>query len=114
VTTNNTVLLPNGNPLTLPDIAFYGSSGETSTQDATTYGVQNSEPLSILAGFDNNAPDEYQITLTERTKDGGLIESDTLFANAVPEPASGFLFGTLTLGVFVLGRRRLSAPKSTL
>lgn len=115
---------PTFNPvLLIGDNTGYGSTGATpnTTNIATQWGTQNSEALSFagfLPGYNINATDEYQITLSElNLTTGDVIETDTVFANAgppVPEPTSIFLFGTLALGVLVLGRRRLSATKPTL
>ena len=106
----------------LPIYTGFGSTGATpnTTNLATQWGAQNSEALSFagfLPGYNINATDEYQITLSElNTHTRAVIETDTVLANAspVPEPTSIFLFGTLALGVLVLGRRRLSAAKPTL
>ncbi len=115
---------PTFNPITsIPDNTGFGSTGKTAnTLDAATqWGAQNSEALSFvgfLPGYDINAADLYQITLTQLDANGRVIETDQVFANAtgapVPEPTSIVLFGTLAVGALLLGRRRLSAAKPTL
>jgi len=104
--TTSTTLLSGFNPVTsLPDDSGYGSGGATNGVNvATEWGAQNSEPLSILAGFNENSPDLYEITLSEVNSDHRPTESVTVFANAtgappVPEPGSWVLLGTIALGV---------------
>jgi hypothetical protein len=119
LTTNN--VGPTFNPLvSIGDNTGFGSTGKTANtvNPAAQWGAQNSESLSFagfLPGYDVNAKDLYQITLTEMDLNGSVIETDQVFANAtgapVPEPTSIVLFGTLALGAVVLGRRRLSAAK---
>lgn len=104
----------------IPDNTGYGSSGPTAGVDVTTqWGAQNSEAPSFgffLPGFDINAPDLYEITLSEYNSDSRVVDQVTVFANAapVPEPTSVLLLGTLAFGAFVAGRRRLAATKPTL
>jgi hypothetical protein len=113
---------PTFNPVTaITDNTGFGSGGATpNTTDPTTqWGTQNSESLSFagfLPGYNVNATDLYQITLSELNSDNRVIETDTVFANAgapVPEPTSVVLLGTLALGVLALGRRRLSGSRPT-
>ncbi len=99
----------------IPDDNGYGPSGVTNGVNITTqWGAQNSEAPSFaffLPAFQINAPDLYQITLSEYDGRGALVDQDTVFANAgppVPEPTSVVLLGTLALGAFVLGRRKLA------
>jgi hypothetical protein len=114
---------PTFNPVTaIGDNTGFGSGGATpnTTDSATQWGTQNSESLSFagfLPGYNENATDLYQITLSELNSDNRVIETDTVFANAgapVPEPTSVVLLGTLALGVLVLSRRRLSGARPTL
>ena len=88
----------------------YGGSGvDASCTSPTDYGIQNSEPGSLLAdvgdlGFNDLEPDVYDYTISvyESTN---LVASDTIVVDAVPEPASLALLGA-ALFVFGAARRR--------
>ena len=75
------------NPLVIPDNAYYGGTGNTSTSKhtgllSTDWGAQNAESLSFVPGFNPWVGDLYRFDLTV----GGV--TDTIFVQAVPEPAS--------------------------
>lgn len=120
LTTSNTG--PTFNPVTaISDDSGYGASGKTAgVNTATEWGAQNSESLSFagfLPGFNPNAPDLYEITLDAYNADSTLADQVTVFANAgppVPEPSSIILFGSLAIGVLLLGRKRFATLKSSL
>ncbi len=72
-------------------------------------GGQNSENLTFgapvgLSGFDFNAADQYEITLSA-TYNGSVI-SDTIEVQAVPEPTTLSLLGAGLLGLFISRRKR--------
>jgi len=88
------------------DNAGFGAAGKTAGVSLTTeWGAQNSEALSFpsfLPGFSANAPDLYQITLTQLSADGQTtLGSVTVFADATaPEPAT---WGLLIIGALMAG-----------
>jgi len=91
------------------DNAGFGAAGKTAGVSLTTeWGAQNSEALSFpsfLPGFSANAPDLYQVTLTQLSADGQTtLGSVTVFADATaPEPAT---WGLLIIGALMAGLLR--------
>ncbi len=113
-------------PLLIPDNTDYNggvvdctSGSLTSPCSGTDTAAQNSEALSFSGintafsdpGYDLNANDTYNFTLTVDSAAGALLATDTIIVNAgtgapVPEPASLALFGAALAGFGALKRRR--------
>ena len=116
LTNPSTVII---DPLTFwTDNTKFGSPGSTSTQTdkhggailATDYGVQNSENLLFgNPGFDTNAPDVYQFTLTVRDSPTHVLASTEMKVNVTPEPSAIILMSILALPLFFLARRKKNA-----
>lgn len=92
----------------IADDSGFGPGGTTAGVNLSTgWGTQNSESPSFAAflpGFNPNAPDLYQITLSQTSLDGlTTLGTVSVFANAtgspVPEPAT---FGWIGLGLVTL------------
>jgi len=85
------------------DDSGYGPGGKTAGVTLSTeWGAQNSETPSFagfLPGFDPNAQDLYQVTLSE-SLDGNTIGTVSVFAQVIPEPAT---FGLIGFGLIALG-----------
>lgn len=100
----------------IPDNTGFGTTGKTSVLTISTqWGAQNSETPSFagfLPGFDPNAHDVYQITLSQQTLGGDVLQTVSVLANAtggpVPEPAT---FGMIGIGLvaLVLAARKRAA-----
>jgi len=109
-----------GSVFSFPDNTCYGPSGKDATcsSPTTDYGIQNSEPGSLLSsigdpGFNDNKPDTYDVTLSVSGCAGAsctptLLGTDSIVIDAVPEPASLAIFGTALAGLGFLYRRRSS------
>ncbi|HTS47484.1 MAG TPA: PEP-CTERM sorting domain-containing protein [Bryobacteraceae bacterium] len=109
-------------PEAIPDNSYYGTGGKTvgSPPPVGAYGMQNAENLSFagfLPGFNPNANDTYDFTLTAYSG-VDLIASNEIIVNvgtgAVPEPSQlGFLAVGL-LGIATMGwRRKKEAARTT-
>jgi hypothetical protein len=99
-------------PLSIPDDAVYGPSGSGYgvNSPTTQWGAQNAENLSFpgvgIPGFDPNATDSYQVTLSEYSGDS-LVNSDTIEVTATtPEPATFYLLCAGLFGVGFAARKR--------
>ena len=98
-------------PLTyFPDNSAFGPSGKESPQQSTDWGAQNSEnpkfaSFPLASGYNENAPDLYQFTLTvTNAAHTSTLATDTIMAQVVtPEPAS---LGLIALGAAALILRR--------
>jgi hypothetical protein len=99
----------------IPDNTCYGSSGAAACGVSTQYGVQNSEPGSLLAslgdtGFNDKLSDTYDFSLavygctSTPTCTANLLASDSIQVQA-PEPGTLAIFGTALLGLGLLGKR---------
>jgi hypothetical protein len=77
------------------------------------WGAQNSENPEFanfpLAGFNPNAADTYEFTLTVKDGASNVLATDEMEVAVAPEPSALILFGTVALGLLVFARRRLAA-----
>jgi hypothetical protein len=100
----------------IPDNTCYGPGGAAACGVSTQYGVQNSEPGSLLAslgdaGFNDSLSDTYDISLavygctSSSTCQTNLLASDSIQVQA-PEPGTLAIFGSALLGLGFLSRRR--------
>jgi hypothetical protein len=100
----------------IPDNTCYGPGGAGACGVSTQYGVQNSEPGSLLAslgdtGFNDKLSDTYDISLavygctSTTTCTTNLLASDSIQVQA-PEPGTLAIFSTALLGLGYLGKRR--------
>jgi hypothetical protein len=94
------------------DDTGFGAGGKTAGVTLSTqWGAQNSEAPSFpafLPGFDPNARDLYEITLTQLSSDGlTTLGAVTVFADAaVPEPGTVGLIGFGLVTVALAARKR--------
>jgi hypothetical protein len=94
----------------------YWTGSKTSLYDANATGFQNSEFFGfnfITSPLNYSQTDQVLVTLSAQPKNSALADpSATIGFNTtapVPEPSAIILFGTLALGLFLYGRRRLAA-----
>jgi hypothetical protein len=100
------------NPLTYwNDDSGFGSTGKTTPESTTQWGVQQSEnpifaDFPLAADYNENAVRLYQFTLTvTQNSNGALLGSDTVFAQTVAPEPSTFLFIGVGLALLILSTR---------
>jgi hypothetical protein len=117
-----------GNTQTLSDFTYLLTITDTTTGLSTSFdptaaalgdnttgpqGVQNSESpsfgfISVPLAFNDNAPDDYVITLTESQAGVGVVNSDSINVDVVtPEPSTITLAGLSLCALWFVRRRQM-------
>ncbi len=113
LTTNSTITY---SPFTIPDDTTWGAAGKGAANTAAgiaagNWGAQNTLNCAFAgecpADFDMNAADYYRVTMTIGTA-AGVLSTNSIDIDVVPEPTSMLLLGTGLVGLVRAARRKIA------